>query len=369
MSNTLTGNEDTAMTSTWVEFWPVEKTDKSRLKEVNFNHLPFGSIFSDHMLEADYEDGAWREVRIVPFGPLSLSPANLALHYGQSIFEGIKAFRNQQGEVAVFRPDKNYGRFLQSSVRMAMPAVPREIFLDGLMQLVNLDKDWTPSNEGSSLYIRPLMFANDSMIGVRPGKKYKFLIMTSPTGPYYNKPLKLYVEDYYVRACEGGVGAAKTAGNYAASLQPTEAVIKKGYDQILWTDAKEHKYLQECGTMNLFVVIDGKVLTAALDEGTILNGVTRDSVIQLLQGQGIPVEERPVSIDEVFEAQNKGTLQEIFGSGTAANIIYINEIRYHDQAIQLQAHDKWQIAPMLLKNLNELHYGQIEDTRDWMWKV
>jgi branched-chain amino acid aminotransferase len=368
MADTLTGNRETGI-ATWIECWPVEKTAKSRLKEVDFNNLPFGHIFSDHMLVADYEDGAWREVRIVPFGPLTLSPANLSLHYGQSIFEGIKAYRNKLGEVAVFRPDKNYDRFLQSAARMSMPAVPREIFLDGLMQLVDVDRDWTPSAEGSSLYIRPLMFATDELIGVKPGKKYKFLIMTSPAGPYYNKPLKLYVEDYYVRACEGGVGAAKTAGNYAASLFPTEEVIRKGFDQILWTDGKEHKYLQECGTMNLFVVIDGKVITAGLEQGTILQGVTRDSVIQLLQGQGIRVEERPLSIDELLEAADNGSLQEIFGSGTAANIIYISELQYHDRTIRLSPHSQWKMAPMLLKNLNELHYGEIEDSRDWMWKV
>jgi branched-chain amino acid aminotransferase len=369
MSDVLTMNKDASANTFGVECWPVQKTANSRLKEVDFRNLHFGHIFSDHMLVADYEDGAWREVQIMPFAPLVLSPANLALHYGQSIFEGIKAYKNTQGEVAVFRPDKNYERFLLSSERMAMPAVPREIFLDGMMQLVGLDRDWVPSQEGSSLYIRPVMFAMDDTIGVKPGKKYKFIIMTSPCGPYYNKPLKLYVEDYYVRACEGGVGAAKTAGNYAASLYPTEEVIKKGFDQILWTDAKEHKYLQECGTMNLFVVINGKVLTAGLEEGTILNGVTRDSVIQILRSQGIDIEERLVSIDEVTAAQEKGTLQEIFGSGTAANIMFVSGIQYHDQFIALRPHSDWKIAPMLLKELNDVHYGHALDTRDWMWKV
>jgi branched-chain amino acid aminotransferase len=321
------------------------------------------------MLAADYENGAWREVQIVPFGPIPMSPSNLTLHYGQSIFEGIKAYKNGQGEVSIFRPDKNFERFLQSATRMAMPAVPREIFLDGMMQLVGLDRDWVPTTEGSSLYIRPVMFAMDDTIGVKPGKKYKFLIMTSPVGPYYNKPLKLYVEDYYVRACEGGVGAAKTAGNYAASLYPTEEVIRKGFDQILWTDAKEHKYLQECGTMNLFVVIDGVVLTAGLEEGTILNGVTRDCVIQILRSQGIPVEERPVSIDEVLRAHKNGTLDEVFGSGTAANIIYIKELHYHNQSLGLTPHEQWKIAPLLLKELNDLHAGRAENARDWMWKV
>lgn len=351
------------------ESWPVQNSGSSRLKEINFDHLPFGHVFSDHMLAADYADGAWREVRIMPFGAITISPANLTLHYGQSIFEGIKAYKNQRGEAAIFRPDKNFDRFLKSAKRMAMPPVPREIFLDGMLQLVALDKEWIPTDEGSSLYIRPLMFATDDLIGVKPGKKYKFIMFTSPTGPYYNKPLKLYVEDYYVRACAGGVGAAKTAGNYAASLYPTEEIIRKGFDQILWTDAKEHKYLQECGTMNLFVVINGKVLTAGLDEGTILDGVTRDSVIQILRGQGMEIEERLVSIEELITAYKEGSLQEVFGSGTAANIIYISEMQYHGQNITLKPHNQWEIAPMLLKELNDLHYGRIEDTREWMWRV
>lgn len=368
MSELLT-IKDNASESRSLECWPVIPAASSRLKSIDFNHLPFGHIFTDYMLEADYENGAWREVQIVPFGPIALSPANIALHYGQSIFEGIKAYKNSRGEVFIFRPDKNYDRFLKSAARMAMPAVPREIFLDGMIQLVGLERDWVPQGEGSSLYIRPIMFATDDTIGVKPGKRYKFLILTSPAGPYYNKPLRLYVEDYYVRACEGGVGAAKTAGNYAASLFPTEEVIRKGYDQVLWTDAKEHKYLQECGTMNLFVVIDNVVLTAGLDEGTILDGVTRDSVIQILRGQGRPVEERPVSIDEVLAAHKKGTLQEVFGAGTAANIIYISELHHHNQSIKLRPQAEWEIAPMLLKELNDLHTGHAEDTRDWMWKV
>lgn len=352
-----------------LESWPVQRIKNSRLKETDFSHLPFGHVFADHMLVADYADGAWRDVNIMPFGPISITPANLTLHYGQSIFEGIKAYKNHEGKVGIFRPGKNFERFLKSAKRMAMPSVPREIFLDGMTQLVALDRDWVPSQEGSSLYIRPFMFATDDVIGVKPGKKYKFIIFTSPTGPYYNKPLKLFVEDYYVRACEGGVGAAKTSGNYAASLYPTERIINKGFDQILWTDAKEHKYLQECGTMNLFVVIHGKVLTAGLQEGTILDGVTRDSVIQILRNKGIDIEERQVSVNELLKAHSDGSLQEVFGSGTAANIIFVSELQYHGKNIQLKTQNDWKIAPMLLKELNDLHYGKLEDTRDWMLRV
>lgn len=350
------------------ESWPVEKVKKSRLPELDFDHLNFGRIFSDHMLEAKYDGGAWREVLIKPFGDIKVSPANLTLHYAQTIFEGIKAYKNKDGQIAVYRPDKNYERMLRSAERMAMPAVPYEIFMDGLWQLVQLDKDWVPEKEGSSLYIRPLLFATDSFIGVQPGSQYTFLIMTSPSGPYYNKPLKLYVEDYFVRAAEGGVGAAKTGGNYAASLYPTQQALKKGCDQILWTDAKEHKYLQECGTMNLFVVINGVAITASLEQDAILAGVTRDSVIEILKERGIPVEERPLSIDEVVEADNNGTLEEVFGAGTAASILFVKSLQYGNQTIELPPQSQWKLAPSLQEELNAIHYGYIEDSRNWMWK-
>ena len=350
------------------ESWPVEMTANSRLAAVDFNELPFGKIFSDHMLVADYENGAWRDVGIRPFGDLTLSPACLTLHYGQSIFEGIKAYKNKDGQIGIFRPEKNYERMLRSAERMSMPAIPYEIFMDGMWQLVQLERDWIPEHAGSSLYIRPVFFAADGFIGVRPGSKYTFLIMTSPSGPYYSKPLRLYVEDYFVRAAEGGVGAAKTAGNYAASLYPTEQALKKGCDQILWTDAKEHKYLQECGTMNLFVVIDGVAITASLEQDSILAGVTRDSVVEILKERGIPVEERPLSIDEVLAAHKAGTLQEVFGTGTAANIIYIKALQYGDQTIPLSAPEQWKLAPSLLEELTGIHYGRIEDHRNWMWR-
>lgn len=349
--------------------FPVEKTSKSKLKEIQFSHLPFGQFFSDHMLVADYADGVWGPAQILPFAPFEVSPANLTLHYGQSIFEGIKAYKNADGQVSIFRPDRNYRRFLKSADRMAMPAIPEDIFLGGMLQLVDLDREWTPSEEGSSLYIRPFMFAMDGVLGVKPGKKYRFMIITSPAGPYYNKPLRLYVEDHFVRACEGGTGFAKTAGNYAASLYPTEQILKKGYDQILWTDAKEHKYLQECGTMNFFAVLDGTVITPDLDEGTILDGVTRDTVIQILKDKGIQVEERALSIEEVLDAHRRGGLQEMFGAGTAANITFVQEFRYLDQDITLKPYQEWQVAPMLLQQLNALHYSQVEDTHGWLWKV
>ncbi len=350
------------------ESWPVEQVKKSRLAEVDFDHLNFGKIFSDHMLMAEYDRGAWRNVAIRPFGDITVSPASLTLHYAQTIFEGIKAYKNKDGQIAIYRPDKNYERMLRSAERMAMPAIPYEIFMDGMWQLIQIDKDWVPQKEGSSLYIRPLLFATDGFIGVKAGTQYTFLIITSPSGPYYNKPLKLYVEDYFVRAAEGGVGAAKTGGNYAASLYPTEQALKKGCDQVLWTDAKEHKYLQECGTMNLFVVIDGVAITPSLQNDSILAGVTRDSVIAILKERNIPVEERPISIDEVVEADKRGTLQEVFGAGTAANIIFIQSLQYGTKTIEMRPKEQWKLAPSLLDELNAIHYGHIEDTRNWMWR-
>lgn len=366
--STITSEVATDRIKKGKESWPVEHIQKSRLEEVDLNNLAFGRDFSDHMLIARYLNGAWREVNIKPFGNLSLSPASLALHYGQSIFEGIKAYKNKDGQIGIFRPEKNFERFLKSAARMAMPPVPYEIFIEGIWQLVQLDKDWIPDKEGSSLYIRPLLFASDGMLGVKAGSEYIFLVITSPSGPYYNKPLKLYVEDYYVRAAEGGVGAAKTAGNYAASLLPTQKAVNKGCDQILWTDAKEHKYLQECGTMNLFVVIDGVAITASLKKDSILAGITRDSVIDILRERKIPVEEREISIDEVVAAHKRGTLEEVFGTGTAANIIFVQELLYGKQNIKLTPHDQWKLAPSLLKELNEIHYGLIEDHRNWMWR-
>ncbi len=350
------------------EKWPVKKTKKSRLAEVDFDHLNFGRVFSDHMFVATYEDGAWREVNIEPFGNLSISPAMLTLHYAQSIFEGIKAYRDKEGKINIFRPEKNFERMNRSAKRMSMPPIPYEVFMDGIWELLELDKDWVPEAEGSSLYIRPFFFATDPFIGVRPGSQYKFIIITSPSGPYYSKPLDLHVEDKYVRASNGGVGAVKASGNYAASLYPTELALQNGFDQIIWTDAKEHKYLQECGTMNLFVVINGVAITPSLKQETVLPGITRESVIEILRERNIPIEERNISIDEVLHADKEGTLDEVFGSGTAANIIFIHSLQYKGKKIKLKPKEQWEIAPSLLKELNDLHYGRIEDTRNWMWR-
>ena len=346
----------------------ITPVTRSRVKEVDFTRLGFGKIFSDHMLVADFADGQWQQPQIVPFQPISISPSNATLHYGQAIFEGLKAYRTQQGEVVIFRPYDNFKRFNLSADRLDMPAVPEEIFIDGMKKLVDLDRAWVPQQPDSSLYIRPFMIAMDEYIGVRSSLRYRFMIITSPAGAYYNKPVKLYVQDKYVRAFPGGTGYAKTAGNYAASLKPTREVQEMGYDQILWTDGIHHRYLQECGTMNVFVIIGDTAITPDLTEGTILAGVTRSSVITLLHDEGIQVEERPISIDEVVRAHQEGQLKEIFGTGTAASISYVSELTYRDHHIVFDI-AQWKIAPAILQKLNDIKVGKLPDRYGWNVKV
>src|SRR5688572_5525551 len=308
----------------------ITKVERSKLNDIDLENIPFGKYFTDHMLGVDYEDGEWKTVEIKPYQPLLISPSIAAIHYGQSIFEGIKAYKNKKGEAYIFRPFDNFKRFNISAERMQMPQIPEEIFMEGMRLLVELDKNWIPQQPDHSLYIRPFMFSSDELIGVRPSEKYKFMIILSPTGPYYNAPMRIYVEEQYVRAVPGGVGYAKAAGNYGAAMYATAQAKKKGYDQVLWTDAYEHKYVQECGTINVFFIIVDTAITPNLEAGTILSGVTRDSAITLLKEAGFTVEERQLSIDEIIDAYKSGLLYEVFGTGTAATISMIKELRYKD---------------------------------------
>lgn len=346
----------------------ITKAERSKLNDINFENLPFGKYFTDHMLEADYEDGEWKNVEIKPYQPLLLSPSLAALHYGQAIFEGMKAYKNAAGEAYIFRPQANHERFNISAERMQMPAVPDEIFIDGLKQLVQLDKAWIPQKENHSLYIRPLMFASDEVIGVKPSDTYKFLILLSPTGPYYAAPMRIYVEEKYVRAAPGGIGFAKAAGNYGAAMFPTAQARKRGYDQVLWMDALEHKYVQEAGTMNVVFIVGNKALTPDLKEGTILSGVTRDSVLTVLKDLGLTVEERPVSIDELMDAYKAGQLLEAFGTGTAATIAPIKELCYKDFTMHFDT-NTWKTAPAVKKALDDIRAGRSEDKWHWMVKA
>lgn len=346
----------------------VRKAETSRLQELDMENLPFGKYFTDHMLEAEYENGEWKTAEILPYQPMLLSPSTAALHYGQAIFEGIKAYKDRQGNPFIFRPYDNFIRFNKSAERMQMPAVPEEIFMDGMRELIALDQDWIPMKEDFSLYIRPFMFSSDELIGVRPSEKYKFLIILSPSGPYYAAPMRIYVEEKYVRAVPGGVGFAKAAGNYGAAMYPTNEARKKGYDQVLWMDALEHKYVQECGTMNVFFIIGDTAITPGLEDGTILGGVTRMSVITMLQEMGVKVEERNLSIDEITDAYKAGKHMEVFGTGTAATISPIKELAYKDFTMTFDL-AKWKIAPAVKKMITDIREGRVADTHGWMFRV
>lgn len=346
----------------------ISKIEKSKLNDINLENIPFGKYFTDHMLEVDYEDGEWKTPEIKPYQPLLLSPSTAALHYGQAIFEGIKAYKNADGEAYIFRPHDNFKRFNISAERMQMPQVPEDIFMEGMRMLIELDKDWIPQMEDHSLYIRPFMFSSDEMIGVKPSDKYKFMILLSPTGPYYSTPMRIYVEEKYVRAVPGGVGYAKAAGNYGGAMYATAQAKLKGYDQVLWTDAYEHKYVQECGTMNVFFIIGNTAITPNLDEGTILAGVTRNSTMVLLQEMGFKVEERALSIDDIIDAHKASILYEVFGTGTAATISFIKELRYKDYIMEFNT-DEWKTAPAIKTKLNAIRYGHMPDTYEWMYKI
>lgn len=346
---------------------PVTRAEQSKLQDIP-ESIPFGKYFTDHMLEADYVNGEWKNSEIKPYQPLSLSPSVAALHYGQAIFEGIKAYKDKKGNASIFRPYDNFRRFNISAERLQMPAVPEEIFIEGMRKLIDLDKDWIPSKEDHALYIRPFMFSSDELIGVKPGDTYKFLIILSPTGPYYSAPMRIYVEQKYTRAAPGGVGYAKVAGNYAASMLATAEARRKGYDQVLWTDANEHKFVEEIGTMNVFFIIDGKAVTPDLSTGTILAGVTRDSVITLMKDMGVPVEEKRVSMDDVVAAYKAGKLTEIFGTGTAATISLIKELKYNDSVMTFDE-STWKIAPEVKSRMDAIKYGTAEDSHGWMFRI
>lgn len=347
---------------------PTQRVAKSRLSEVDFDNLQFGKTFSDHMFVVDYKDGAWQNPQVLPYGDMPLSPATSSLHYGQAIFEGMKAYKDGNGDILLFRPLANLQRLNKSAERLCMPELPEELFMQGLEQLLRLDADWVPAKEGSSLYIRPLMFATDNFIGVRPSLTYRFLIITCPVGKYYDKPVKVAVEPNYVRSAEGGAGYAKAAGNYAAALLPSRKMQEKGYDQLIWTDAKEHKYVEESGTMNIMFVMDDVLVTPSLST-SILHGVTRDSVLQVAKDLGFKVEERRVAVDEVIAAQQAGKLTEAFGTGTAAIISQIALIHHNGQDYELPPVETRKVSNQVGAQLDKIRTGQAPDTHNWVYKI
>ncbi len=339
----------------------------SRLQEFDENNIQFGKIYSDHMFVADYMDGQWKDYRIVPYRKMEVSPAMSVLHYGQSIFEGMKAYGGPDDSVLVFRPHDNYLRMNESAKRMCMPELPEEVFMGGLLELLKTDKKWVPRKEGTSLYLRPFMFATDEYIGVRPSQNYRFMIFTSPAGAYYTEPVKVKVEKYYSRAFPGGTGAAKAAGNYAASLYPALQAQQQGYHQLIWTDGIEHKYIEEAGTMNIMFMVDNKLMTSPAGS-TILDGVTRKSVIQLARDWGIEVVERPITVDEIITAISENRLQEAFGTGTAATIAPIALISNEGVDYQLPDNSR-QFSNRVLQTLNDIKTGRAEDIHSWNVKI
>jgi branched-chain amino acid aminotransferase len=344
----------------------IERVRESRLPDAkDLGSVAFSSIFSDHMLTATYGDGAWREALIRGYGPLSLPPNISALQYGISVFEGLKAHRTPGGEVAIFRPRQNALRLNRSAARLAMPHVPEELFMQGLRALVRLDRGWVPPLNQGALYIRPCLFSIDPSVRVKPAEDCLLVIFTFPFGTYYSTPVDVLVSERYVRAFPGGTGEVKPAGNYAPALLAEREAREAGFHTVLWLDGLNRTYIEECGVMNIFFVIDETIVTPAL-EGTILPGVTRDCALTLLRDMGMSVMERPVSIEEIVSAYDSGSLRECFGTGTAATLSHVRRIRYRDRDLDLPPVEESVIGPTLRERLIAIATGQAADTHGWL---
>lgn len=347
--------------------FPVTKTTNPKAKP-DPNNLPFGSFFTDHMFVMDYDEGqGWHDGRIVPYAPIAIDPAAVVLHYGQEMFEGLKAYKTVDGKVQLFRPEMNAKRTNNTNERLCIPKVDEELYVEAVKQLVKVDVDWIPQKKDTSLYIRPFIFGTEPTLGIHASASYKFVIILSPSGPYYEnglEPTKLYVEDTYVRATVGGTGEAKCGGNYAASLKAQVIAAEKGYDQILWLDGVERKYVEEVGTSNAFFVIGDEVVTAPL-EGTILPGITRNSCIQVLKDKGYRVSERRMAIDEVVEAYKNGQFNEMFASGTAAIISPVGTLQYKDTVMEINNGEIGPVAQLLYDTIYGIQTGAVEDTYGW----
>ena len=351
----------------------ITKVSSDKLKKKpEESHLVFGNIFTDHMFVVDYKEGkGWYDPRIVPYGDFNVDPAAMAIHYGQEIFEGLKAYKSDDDGIYLFRPEENLKRFNRSAIRICMPEIGPDLFMDGLKKLILLEQDWIPKSQGTSLYIRPAMFATEPHLGVRPSKEYKCFIILSPVGAYYKEglsPIKIYVEDKYVRASLGGTGESKTAGNYAASLLAAEEAKEKGFTQVLWLDAAHRKYIEEVGTMNMFFVIDNEIITAPL-AGSVLPGITRNSSIQLLKSWGMKVSEKALSIDEVISAAKDGRLNEAFGTGTAAVISPVGQITYKGEDYIVAGGKMGHLSQKLYDEIVGIQYGKKDDPFGWRVKI
>ena len=346
----------------------IERVRESRLQRVNFKELLFGRTFTDHMFVADFRGGAWRNLRISPYGYMPISPASPAIHYGQAIFEGLKAHRGQNDEVLVFRPLDNLKRMNISAGRMALAEITDEVFMEGMSTLIDLDREWVPREEGSSLYIRPFLFSADEYIGIRPSVDFTFMIIASPSGAYYSQPLRVKIETKYTRAVEGGTGYAKAAGNYAGAIYPSKVAQEKGYHQLIWTDGKKHEYIEESGTMNVMFVFGDTLVTPALSD-SILAGITRDSVLTIARHWGMNVEERKVAVKELVDNLENGTVKEAFGVGTAATIARIDVIGHEGKDYQLPPADKQGFADKIYVELDGIKRGVKDDVFNWVYRV
>ena len=345
----------------------IEPIQKSKIDTVNFNDLPFGKVFTDYMFECDYKDGEWKNPTIKPYGPLTIDPSARVFHYGQAVFEGMKAFKDDNDDIFLFRPEENFDRINISSERLAIPAFRKDFFFDGLTKLLHLEKDWIKKGMGNSLYLRPFVIATQPAISASPADEYKFMIICSPAQSYYAGEVRVIFAQNYSRSADGGVGYAKAAGNYAAQFYPTSLAHKKGFQQIIWTDASTHEYLEEAGTMNIFFRVGDKLLTAPNND-RILDGVTRKSVIQLAKDNGIDIEVRRVSVAEIKEAANKGELKEIFGSGTAAVINPILGFEHNGDTFELPKVNK-PYATFFKEKLTAIQYNKADDPYGWRVKV
>ena len=349
----------------------IEKTTTPKAKP-DWKNLGFGHIFTDHMFIMDYDAGqGWHDARIVPYQPIVLDPSALVFHYAQECFEGLKAYRCADGSVQLFRPDKNAERMQSTHDRLCIPQIPVEDFVDAVKALVSVDKDWVPAEPDTSLYIRPFTIATESVLGVKASAKYQFIVICSPSGAYYAEglnPVKIYVEDEYVRATPGGTGYIKCGGNYAASIAASEKAHKLGYSQVLWLDGVERKYVEEVGAMNIMFKMDGEIYTAATT-GTVLPGITRMSCIELLKSWGYKVNEGKLSIDSVMDSGRNGTLEEVFGTGTAAVISPVGSLMYEQEVVTINNFEIGELTQKLYDTLTGIQYGKLEDTFGWTIKV
>lgn len=346
----------------------IERTNTPKEKPGKDNPLVFGTIFTDHMFVADYEEGkGWHDERIIPYQNLSLDPSAMVFHYGQEMFEGLKAYKAEDGRILLFRPDKNIERANKSNRRLCIPEIPEDLFMDAIQSIVRTDADWIPTRQGTSLYIRPFVIATDPFLGVRPSNTYKFIIILSPVGPYYESgldPVKIWIEDEYVRAVKGGIGEAKTGGNYVASLASQMKAHEEGYSQVLWLDGVHRKYIEEVGAMNIFFKINGTVITPELN-GSILPGVTRDSVIALCKEWNIPVEERKISVDEVVAKAQSGEMEECFGTGTAAVVSPVGELRYENDKMEISKGQIGSLTQKIYDTITKIQLGEIKGPEGW----